>query len=441
MRRKSKDGEGGRLEVRQSRLELVDETGATVAVAVASEDATRVSACIRRLGLHGGLAEDVDRMAHLVPGGVAGSAGGAGEQLSLFLTRCGTCPVSPSCGERESSTACREVAQYRRGAIHPDKIRFVSSDDQRFELRMAPAQWASSTVELPPILAVASTATVPFAPLTVIDAPTTLTLRHQASSTIACLATDDHTLERIWHRRSRLGREIRRLGIRLVIAPPFSTWWQDPPFQGLHEMARTAEVAVRLADELDTIPSICWRNDRDLSRWVEWLMPTAPQVVAVDLCTLKSRNAWSWGMRGVLHLAELSKQARTAPRLLAVGPLKVWKLIELRAAWPYALTIASRGVWQLSKAQMLLDEDGNRSKCLDLSFAELLAENVSRLETSLLRSGSTLGKSAWAFNRQRALECGGFRRARLAHESGSSLSAEGVFSRRKWGAAISYSWD
>jgi hypothetical protein len=50
----------------------------------------------------------------------------------------------------------------------------------------------------------------------------------------------------------------------LVIAPAFSLWWNDPPFESLHEMARTAEVATRLAKEIATIPTLVWRTLKDM---------------------------------------------------------------------------------------------------------------------------------------------------------------------------------
>ncbi len=98
-------------------------------------------------------------------------------------------------------------------------------------------------------------------------------------------------------------------------------------------------------------------------------------------------------MRGLQRLADLSDEAHLSPRLIAVGPIAAWKLKELRMTWPHSLTLASRGVWQLSKGHELLGEDGSRSQRLDLTFPELLAENISRLRM-FLRSARPSSKTA-----------------------------------------------
>jgi hypothetical protein len=217
-----------------------------------------------------------------------------------------------------------------------------------------------------------------------IDAPTALALKGRAGTSLVCLAADDRTLERMWRARFRLGARLQGAGIKLVIAPAFSLWWPDPPFEGLHEMARTAALAALLAPHVDTIPAVAWRTPTDIARWTDWLAASPPGAVAVDLSTLRRHDyQWQWAMDGVESLADRLSRVGIRPRLVAVGPFAPRKLRDIRIAWPHPLTIASRAVWQLARAGMLIELRGQRSQSSDLDFEDLLASNVATMELQL----------------------------------------------------------
>lgn len=215
-----------------------------------------------------------------------------------------------------------------------------------------------------------------------IDAPGALA-QCATGALVACLCGDDTTLERIWRCRSTLATELVLRGVSLVISPAFSMWWGDPPFHGLHEIARTARMAARLARNLDTIPSIVWRTSMDLDRWVDWLSRPSPAGVAVDLSTLTRRREWRWALRSLAHLSKGFLRSGKCPALVAIGPSAGRKVRDLRAAWPTAITVGSRNIWQMSRAGVALNQDGSREKLEDFNFEKLLEKNAATLASHL----------------------------------------------------------
>jgi hypothetical protein len=303
------------------------------------------------------------------------------QQFGLFPPRCPDCPVRYLCGESDTQTACRDPAEYRQGALHPDRVQFALDDERRYEFPEPPTSWATS-LDLPLVLPIAASGSQDVPPWCAVDAEAALALGK--FTTIACLVTSDVVLERIWRARNRLGPKLRAAGVRLVIAPSFSTWWSDPPFEGLHEIARTAEVAARLARSIDTIPTIAWRTTRDIARWADWFSACPPAGIAVDLSTLRSQTEWAWGLQGIRELAARLGSLHSTPRLVAVGPQASQRLRDVRIAWSGDLTIASKGAWQLSQAGRIKYSSGLREETLQLDRMDLLAANVLAMEQVLL---------------------------------------------------------
>jgi hypothetical protein len=331
-------------------------------------------------------------MGDCVPGGLSqGHSRHSGEQQRLFPNRCGACPLFRICGERESATSCGDPAEYRMGALHPAIVEFHPGDEQRYEFPDPPL-WAPS-VELPLVVPVAPEGTREFMGATAMDAKAALALDGRAAVPIACLAGDDQSLERIWLRRSRLGKDLASAGVRLVIAPPFSTWWSDPPFEGLHEIARTAEVASRLARQVNTVPSIAWRTWRDLQRWMTWFSRSPPTAIAFDLSTLKHPEKWEWALDGLAKVERGFASMNCTPRLVAIGPSAVSRLRDLGTVWPHRITLASRAVWQLSKAGALQLADGTRLEAANEELSVLLQSNVAEMGKAL-RSTQPIGGGA-----------------------------------------------
>lgn len=300
-------------------------------------------------------------------------------QLSLFSNRCSTCPLPSVCGEYLSSTACRDPAEYRPGAAHPDTVRLVTGQLLAYTNPPKPARWHGA-LKLPAVVAVAAEGKLPIPSYCAINARRALNARAPAPSPIACLITSDALLSRIWRKRSTLGKTLRQSGYKLAIAPGFSTWWTDPPFEGLHEIARTMETATRLARHIDTIPTIVWRNHADVDRWATWLLDPTPAAVAIDLGTARSKETWRWALDGVAFLSEIVTQRQVQPRLITMGPSTLSRIQQLREVWPHPLTIFSKSAWQWAAAGLVIEESGRRAKAYDADFDEILAQNIAALE-------------------------------------------------------------
>lgn len=310
-------------------------------------------------------------------------------QARLFTTRCNGCPVNTLCSERDSLDACGDPAEYRPEALHPDRGHFAPGDLAKYRFPLPPTRWTADRPELPLVLPVAHDGTREFPCAASLNAEGALALAGRTIARTACLCTKDTTLERIWRVRSKLGGRLHRAGVELVIAPGFSSWWQDPPFERLHEMVRTAEVAVRLAKAVPTAPAIVWRTQTDLMRWIDWLLPTVPAAIVVDASTLRRPEEWNWFISGLRTIAHEFADRGQTPRLISVGPSALPKLHDLASVWPNALTVASKAVWQLSRARRFMGTQGSREVDLDSEFEGLLAFNISRMEDAL-RAGASM---------------------------------------------------
>jgi hypothetical protein len=316
---------------------------------------------------------------HIVRGLEPEQSNGAPRQLRFFATRCPTCAVRHLCGEQDSASACGDPAEYRSGALHPDRVALHPEHERHYRFPDYRTGWASDP-QLPSILPVAPSVPTDLSNTVAIDAKGALALVAPGPATIACLPTDDWILERLWRQRSQLGRVLKQAGIQLVIAAPFSGWWDDPPLEGLHAMARTARLATLIGSELPTVPAIVWRTNFDLARWADWFAQSRPSAVAVDLSTLKRPNTWTWAMHGLATFATQLNNRDLRPRLVVVGPFALPRIQEVRSVWPQGVAVASRGVWQASRARVLLSSDGRRSRVEEITLADLLARNVATME-------------------------------------------------------------
>jgi hypothetical protein len=113
-------------------------------------------------------------------------------------------------------------------------------------------------------------------------------------------------------------------------------------------MARSAWFAAELSRNVPAIPSLVWRNERDLDRWAAWLLETGPEAVAVDLGTARAASSWSWALGGIAYLAE-RVAIGSGLRLVVNGPSTVDRLLAVREAWNSDLTFASQNPWHLAQ--------------------------------------------------------------------------------------------
>jgi hypothetical protein len=148
-------------------------------------------------------------------------------------------------------------------------------------------------------------------------------------------------------------------------------------------MVRTAHVAIRLARYVATVPAIAYRTTRDIERWVEWLSRKPSANVATELSTLRSNEQWQWAMERLSEFAASLDRVGLRPRLFSIGPSVPGRLRDLRATWPYDLTIASRWLWHKSKARRLIAPDGierHEVHCPQMAIQTVLDQNIATME-------------------------------------------------------------
>lgn len=290
---------------------------------------------------------------------------------------CESCPLEQLCGAGGTPDACGHPGEYLPGVAHPVDL----GPDAAAEFALPPVCW-------PPVPELAPAVGVVDRLLAGRHVGIRLPAARRASTWaspppdatgLAVLVGADKQLEFFWQRSHALARALADWGVPVVLAPGYSTWWEDPPAESLLSMARSAAVARILARHVPTIPCVVWRTGRDLSRWAEWLTTTRPSAVAVDLQTLRSEAGWAWAMAGIERLAELL--VCPLPRLVANGPSTLARVRAVGTAWAGPVTILSQNPWQKAiSGQRLAADLSDRPAAAAVTTDELLAANLGTFE-------------------------------------------------------------
>lgn len=295
---------------------------------------------------------------------------------------CETCPARRYCGAYRTADACGLRDHYRPGPVHAKDL----TPGAATELEFSPVSWPDIP-PLGPALCILDRAI----PSKIVGIRLRNILRvpaqddHQnLNQQVAILLGKDDLLERLWNRQYSVARSLAAWHVSLVVAPGYSTWWNDPPSESLVSMARSAEVARVLAQHLPTVPCVVWRHpDPDIERWAQWLNDSKCPAIAVDLQTHRGKLVWRWGIYGVEKLAATLNHP--LPRILVNGPSSVARIRDVGAAWPGPITVMSSNPWQKATHGFVLDEDLIGHKAPELSVRELLDINMKRYEHAAAR--------------------------------------------------------
>jgi hypothetical protein len=193
---------------------------------------------------------------------------------------------------------------------------------------------------------------------------------------LALLHGEDLLLERLWKRAGIYAYAFRDR-FAAVVGPAYSTWWSYTPLDGLVAMSRTAHMAACLARRIPTIPSVCWRTEMDIKRWVRWFAKRPPPMICVHASTRRGRQAWVWGLHGIRLLRDrLVRAGMKDVGLLAYGPSNQARVRETQEAWRGRILVASQHPYQLARSGRHLS-DANIDTC---DRDELVVENAAAYE-------------------------------------------------------------
>lgn len=298
----------------------------------------------------------------------------------IFGDACDRCGVTGLCGEAAGATACHSARELAQGYAHPDDPDFRPAD---LALPTRGFEWQA----LPEFGRTLSEAT-PFAPLgTSHLAPlaTALTSRSlpPLSDIGASLIGRDERLQKLWGQHGSLGATLRLRGYSYAIAPALSTWADATPLAGLYAVARTAAIASTLSRQIPTVPTLAWRNARDIERQVQWLEIDRQEspVIAVDVGARLS-DQFEWIIQGVLIIAsQLHHPDRC--RLIAHGTANPSRIERLAQAWLGPLTIASSHPAHVARRGWLLDGDLVAAPAPDLTLVQCAAASIGAFDLAV----------------------------------------------------------
>lgn len=291
------------------------------------------------------------------------------------------------CGEVLSDSACGDRTEYPANSWHPVSFQGKKPDSSAWAFSSEWQFWTTLPTRLV-TLPIAKTASVPGAADWGISLNAALKPNARADQLkrYAVLLGSDREIDLLWRRAGLYARRLRAGGYQAVIAPAFSTWWNRSPFDGLYELKRTEVMAKVLARRLPTIPSIAWRNERDIERWVLWLTKSLVSEFCVDLGTFRTEASWKWALEGIRLLDSLADRPRT---LVVAGPSRLPRIAEVGSAWPHRLIVASKHPWQLGIHGRRLLPKLREEPDLETSSSDLVQFNV---ETFDLEVRKVLGE-------------------------------------------------
>jgi hypothetical protein len=295
--------------------------------------------------------------------------------------------VKKLCGEAFTASSCVHQSVYSADSIHPSDL--LSSKRARGQLRFPspPNAWGSLPVESS-LVVVKADRFLPHGSVLGVEIETAMRLvgrsdPNLATSSVALLMGSDRHLERLWKARGSLTPVLARL-FETVVGPAFSTWWSHTPLDGLIALKRSAEIARELALRGSAIPSVCWRNERDLYRWASWFRECPPQEVAVHLSPFRNSDGWRWAVEGLHTFAlALSRLGVPPPTLIAYGPSTEERMHEVGEVWPARVVIASQKPWRLARSGRLLRSDLTEVAEPSLSIDELCLLNAAAFDAAV----------------------------------------------------------
>jgi hypothetical protein len=284
----------------------------------------------------------------------------------LTTRYCGKCRAALICGERSSSTACGDPAEYDPDDLHPVKNPRIGVED--LEL---PSGFESHSIALTPALVIAKekVGTLPFA---VSADRLTGKSFNAVEKGIAVLVGQDDVIDKLWHTRGNIGTRLKKAGYELVITPAFSTWWESSVMERMGSVRYSAEMSVDLSRQISVVPTLPWGNYRDLERSADWVAQEEIQCIAVHLGA-EDAYVFDWMLQGVEILSRLLEQPR---RLVVIGPSTVDRITRLGDIWPGEMTIASQRPWLKGKHGHRLLPDLTYEQDWSLSLSEVVDANA-----------------------------------------------------------------
>jgi hypothetical protein len=295
----------------------------------------------------------------------------------LFGSACDRCTAVHLCGEVNEPTSCHALRAFAGGWAHPDD---PDMDSGELEFPSEGFEWGPLP-DLAPTLAIAPP-WAPVGPCRMVPLATALTNRvvPQSRPVGASLVGRDERLVRLWLSHGDLGPRLAGLGYSYLISAAISTWSQSTPLGGLYAVARSMALASLLSRHLSTIPTLAWRNSRDIERQIEWLCTTgtAPRTIAVDLGT-RSAEQFQWLLEG---LSIISAEIDRPPmcRLVAHGVSNLARVSQVAGTWPGPVSFASSHPALVGLHGRLLRDDLTTTDGSGLSRDACAAANVEIFE-------------------------------------------------------------
>ncbi len=183
----------------------------------------------------------------------------------------------------------------------------------------------------------------------------------------------DELIERIWtfqHRR-RFYDAVASLGFDLVAGMNYSVYGDQPRFEHLLNLKRSALAAERLAAAgVPAVPSVYWWRQADLDRWLEWIQATRIPMVAVNAQTFRTPADRDILFHG---LAYLGCRLPGGVTVLVSGLSRPDRVRIVRRMLPRVI-FASQHPWQMAWHGRVLGD----SRPTGRGAVQLFRENVLR---------------------------------------------------------------
>ncbi len=117
----------------------------------------------------------------------------------------------------------------------------------------------------------------------------------------------DRTLEGFWDHRKTIYMNLKKLPIRVIVAPNFSVYEDAPRIDHLYNMKRSSIVYNEMIQlGLPAVPDISWYNQIDLDQWIREINKKKIKTIAfsfqvVDV-RLKASSLWKHYLMGFKYL-------------------------------------------------------------------------------------------------------------------------------------------
>ena len=176
---------------------------------------------------------------------------------------------------------------------------------------------------------------------------------------------EDRVLEGLWANRRCVIRELKQLGLDLVLSPNFSVWRDHSRFEQLVQQRRSFAFYHELIEAgLPAIPDVGWsRFEPDGRRWAEWINEQ-PDLRAVSIfCGGRKIHAERRAERETEEDIALFHQAVRRDVAFVLGGVHApERLAALRAAAPGRRLVICNGMaYALAQRRRLLDRSLERS--------------------------------------------------------------------------------